>query len=116
MPPRKVKRKHGHVWEVRYRAEGRHKSRAFDRKADAEDFAAEVRRLKRLGVLRTFTPAMSCWPTSASSGGAPMPSRTSRPRPFVTTAACGTATYCRDSAATSCARSLRRWSRASAPI
>ena len=51
MPPRKVKRKHGHVWEVRYRAEGRHKSRAFDRRSDAEDFAAEVRRLKRLGVL-----------------------------------------------------------------
>jgi integrase len=50
-PPRKVKRKHGYVWEVRYRAEGRHKSRIFDRKADAEDFQAEVRRRKRLGTL-----------------------------------------------------------------
>jgi integrase len=50
-PPRKVKRKHGYVWEIRYRAEGRHKGRVFDRKSDAEDFQAEVRRRKRLGTL-----------------------------------------------------------------
>src|ERR671923_2864480 len=50
-PPRKAKRKHGYVWEVRYRDQGRHKSRVFDRKSDAEDFQAEVRRRKRLGTL-----------------------------------------------------------------
>ena len=50
-PPRKRQRKHGHVWEVRYRDQGRHRSRVFDRKADAEDFQAEVRRRKRLGIL-----------------------------------------------------------------
>jgi len=50
-PPRKVKRKHGYVWEVRYREGGRNRSRTFDRKSDAEDFQAEVRRRKRLGTL-----------------------------------------------------------------
>jgi integrase len=50
-PPRKVRRSTGHVWEVRYRQGGRHRSRVFDRKADAEDFQAEVRRRKRLGTL-----------------------------------------------------------------
>jgi integrase len=50
-PPRKVRRKQGYVWEVRYREGGRHRSRTFDRKADAEDFQAEVRRRKRLGTL-----------------------------------------------------------------
>jgi hypothetical protein len=50
-PPRKVKRKHGYVWEVRYREGGRHRSRTFDRKTDAEDFQAEVRRRKRLGTI-----------------------------------------------------------------
>src|SRR5215211_7003402 len=50
-PPRKVRRNKGHVWEVRYREGGRHRSRVFDRKADAEDFQAEVRRRKRLGTL-----------------------------------------------------------------
>jgi integrase len=50
-PPRKVKRNRGHVWEVRYREGGRHRSRVFDRKADAEDFQADVRRRKQLGTL-----------------------------------------------------------------
>src|SRR5918999_4062868 len=50
-PPRKVRRNQGYVWEVRYRQGGRHRSRVFDRKADAEDFQAEVRRRKRLGTL-----------------------------------------------------------------
>ena len=50
-PPRKVRRKKGHVWEVRYREGGRHRSRVFDRKADAEDFQADVRRRKQLGTL-----------------------------------------------------------------
>ena len=49
--PRKVKRKHGYVWRVRYREGGRHRSRTFDRKTDAEDFQAEVRRRKRLGTI-----------------------------------------------------------------
>jgi integrase len=50
-PPRKVEGKQGYVWEVRYREGGRHRSRTFDRKADAEDFQAEVRRRKRLGTI-----------------------------------------------------------------
>ena len=51
-PPRKVKRKSGgHVWEVRYRDGGRHRSKVFDRKADAENFQAEVRRRKQLGTI-----------------------------------------------------------------
>jgi len=50
-PPRKVERKQGYVWEVRYREGGRHRSRTFDRKADAEGFQAEVRRCKRLGTI-----------------------------------------------------------------
>jgi integrase len=50
-PPRKIKRNRGHVWEVRYREGGRHRSRVFDRKADAEDFQADVRRRKQLGTL-----------------------------------------------------------------
>ena len=51
-PPRKVKRKSGgHVWEVRYREGGRHRSKVFDRKADAENFEAEVRRRKQLGTI-----------------------------------------------------------------
>jgi hypothetical protein len=50
-PPRKVRRKNAYVWEVRYREGGRHRSRVFDRKADAEDFQADVRRRKRLGTL-----------------------------------------------------------------
>src|SRR5919109_858843 len=50
-PPRKVRRSTGYVWEVRYREGSRHRSRVFDRKADAEDFQAEVRRRKRLGTL-----------------------------------------------------------------
>jgi integrase len=50
-PPRKVKRKSGQVWEVRYREGGRHRCRVFDRKSDAEDFQADVRRRKQLGTL-----------------------------------------------------------------
>jgi integrase len=50
-PPRKVRRNKGYVWEVRYRQGGRHRSRVFDRKSDAEDFQADVRRRKQLGTL-----------------------------------------------------------------
>ena len=51
-PPRKIKRKDGsQVWEVRYREGGRHRSKVFDRKSDAMDFQAEVRRRKQLGTI-----------------------------------------------------------------
>jgi Phage integrase, N-terminal SAM-like domain len=51
-PPRKLKRKDGsQVWEVRYREGGRHRSKVFDRKSNAMDFQAEVRRRKQLGTI-----------------------------------------------------------------
>lgn len=49
--PRKVRRKGGVVWEVRYREAGRHKSRVFDLKRDADAFTTEIRHRKRLGTL-----------------------------------------------------------------
>jgi hypothetical protein len=42
----------GHVcWEVRWRAQERHRSRLFDRRADAQAFEAELKRRRRLGPL-----------------------------------------------------------------
>jgi len=49
--PRKVKRKGGTVWEVRYREHGHHRSRVFDTKRDADLFTTEIRQRKRLGTL-----------------------------------------------------------------
>jgi integrase len=41
-------------WRVRWRQGGRHRSRTFDRKRDALDFAAELRRREQLGTLATL--------------------------------------------------------------
>lgn len=38
-------------WEVRWREQGRHRSRLFDRRADAQAWDAEVRRRRQLGPL-----------------------------------------------------------------
>jgi hypothetical protein len=43
--------KHGHVWEVRWREDGRHRSRVFPLKRDAELFKMELWRARRLGPL-----------------------------------------------------------------
>jgi hypothetical protein len=50
-PPRRLDRKHGHVWEVRWREDGRHRSRVFALKRDAELFKMELWRARRLGPL-----------------------------------------------------------------
>jgi integrase len=51
MSVRKVSRKRGIAWEVRFRDGARNRSRVFDRKKDAVAFEAEMRRQKRLGML-----------------------------------------------------------------
>ena len=43
--------KRGNVWRVRWQEGDRWRSRTFDRKADARDFDAELRRRRRLGDL-----------------------------------------------------------------
>jgi integrase len=48
--------KRGKAWIVRYRDGDRQAQRTFDRKADADNFDAEVRRRRRLGILATLTP------------------------------------------------------------
>jgi integrase len=48
--------KRGKAWIVRYRDGDRQAQRTFDRKTDADDFDAEVRRRRRLGTLATLTP------------------------------------------------------------
>jgi integrase len=48
---RRLERKGGTRWEVRYRDGRRNRSRAFDRKKDAVAFESEVKRRKRLGAL-----------------------------------------------------------------
>jgi hypothetical protein len=50
-PPRKLERKHGCVCEIRWREGGRHRSRVFPLKRDAERFKAEPWRTRRLGIL-----------------------------------------------------------------
>jgi len=47
--------KRGKSWIVRYRDGDRHAQRTFERKGDAADFDAEVRRRRRLGTLATLT-------------------------------------------------------------
>ena len=47
--------KRGDGWRVRYLDGDRHRSRAFDLKADAQAFDQEVRRRKQRGSLRTLT-------------------------------------------------------------
>ena len=69
MSVERVARKDGVVWRVRWRDElGRNRSRVLGRKADAEAFDAEVRRMKRtreLGMLdggqRTLTDLGELW-------------------------------------------------------
>jgi integrase len=56
-PPRKLERKHGHVWEVRWREGGRHRSRAFPFRQDAELFKTELWRARRLGPLADLVVA-----------------------------------------------------------
>ena len=88
------------MWEVRYREGGRHRSRVFDRKSDAEDFQAEVRRRKRLGTLAQLHAgdelladfAVEWWRVHAKPN--------LEPSTLVATARSGTATCCRGSAAT----------------
>jgi Phage integrase, N-terminal SAM-like domain len=46
-PPRKLARRHGHVWEVRWRERGRHHSRVFEVEDDAVLFKAEIDRRRR---------------------------------------------------------------------
>ena len=41
-------------WRVRWRQAGRHRSRTFDRKGDALNFAAELRRREQLGTIDTL--------------------------------------------------------------
>ena len=48
--PRRLVRKHGQVWEVRWREDGRHRSRVFPLKR-AELFKMELWRARRLGHL-----------------------------------------------------------------
>jgi integrase len=48
---RRIERKSGAQWEVRYREGRRNRSRVFDRKKDADAFESEVKRRKRLGGL-----------------------------------------------------------------
>jgi integrase len=48
---RRIERKGGARWEVRYRDGRSNRSRAFDRKKDAVAFESEVKRRKRLGAL-----------------------------------------------------------------
>src|SRR5512132_1560860 len=47
----KVKRQHGHVYRVRWREGGHNRARTFDRRKDAEQWDAEVRRRAQLGTL-----------------------------------------------------------------
>jgi hypothetical protein len=56
-PPRRLDRKHGHVWEVRWREDGRHRSRVFPLKRHAELFKAELWRARRLGPLAELPAA-----------------------------------------------------------
>src|SRR4051794_36698973 len=44
----------GAKWVVRYREGTRNRSRSFDRKADAQRYDAEVRRLQQLGTLASL--------------------------------------------------------------
>ena len=53
-------------WEVRWREQGRNRSRRFDRRADAQAWDAEVRRRRQLGPLAlaqltTTTPTLGWW-------------------------------------------------------
>ena len=41
-------------WKVRWRQGGRYRARTFDRKGDATNFAAEVRRRQQVGTLATI--------------------------------------------------------------
>ena len=59
-------RRLGRAWEVRWREEGRHRSRRFDRKGDAQAWDDEVRRRKQLGPLAlqqltTVGPTLGQW-------------------------------------------------------
>src|SRR5918992_773392 len=56
-PPRRLNRKHGHVWEVRWREGGRHRSRTFPLKRHAELFKTELWRARRLGPLADLVVA-----------------------------------------------------------
>lgn len=49
-----VKRTAGGRWRVRWREAGRERSTTVDRKREAEHLDAEIKRLQRLGVLRTL--------------------------------------------------------------
>jgi integrase len=53
-------------WEVRWRENGRHRSRRFDRRRDAHSWDAEVRRRRQLGALAlaqltTAAPTLDQW-------------------------------------------------------
>jgi len=55
-----------HGWEVRWHEAGRHRSRRFDRRADAQAWDAEVRRRRQLGPLALAqltiaTPKLGQW-------------------------------------------------------
>jgi hypothetical protein len=69
-PPRRLDRKHGQVWEVRWREGGRHRSRVFPYKQDAELFKLELWRSKRLGSLADLVVADQTLASSRGGGGA----------------------------------------------
>lgn len=55
-----------HGWEVRWREQGRHRARRFDRRVDAQAWDAELRRRRQLGPLAvaqltTTAPSLDQW-------------------------------------------------------
>src|SRR5450755_899004 len=95
-------------WRVRWRQGGRYRARTFDRKGDALNFGAELRRRQQLGTIATLDTGRMTLPNTSPVLGQKPTEQTCRRARDSNMAISTTNTFSRSSGPSPSARSLRR--------